>query len=140
MPLSESAEERAHQLLDALITLPPSEARRTLPAAAAVLEVYVLPQGTAIIDFSAAIGASLPSGIRSERLALESITRTLAENIPELQRVKILLQGLEADTLAGHADLTGYLDLRPAAAAASAPPATPAGETPAASASAKSNR
>ena len=34
LPLSESAEERAHQLLDALITLPPSEARRTLPAAA----------------------------------------------------------------------------------------------------------
>lgn len=113
LPLSSDPAERARQLLDALITRPPSEAQRTLPAGAAVLEAYVLPDGTAVLDFSSTTGASLPSGIRSERLAIESITRTLAANLNALWRVKILIQGQEADTLAGHVDLTGFFELRP---------------------------
>lgn len=112
LPLAPAPETRARQLLDALITRPPSEAHRTLPAEAVVLETYLLQDGTAVIDFSSAIGASLPSGILSERLALESINKTLAANIDSIWRVKILIQGQEADTLAGHADLTGYFVLR----------------------------
>ncbi len=123
LALDSSPQERAHQVLDALIAKAPSLAQRTLPAEAEVLEVYVLPDGTAVVDFSSAIGASLPSGIRSERLAIESITRTLAANVESLWRVKILIQGQEADTLAGHADLTGYFELRP-------PPANPVVSTP----------
>jgi hypothetical protein len=36
---------------------------------------------------------------------------TLAANIPGLARVKILVDGKERDTLAGHADLSGFYDV-----------------------------
>lgn len=114
LPLSPEPAERARQLLDALISRVPSEAQRTLPADTAVLEVYLLQDGTAVIDFSASVGASLPSGIRSEYLAIESIVQTLAANVETVERARILIQGQEADTLAGHVDLTGFFEVRPA--------------------------
>jgi hypothetical protein len=113
LPLSAEPAERAKQLLDALIGQPPAPERRTLPQDTAVLEVYVLADGTAVLDFSASIGASLPSGIHSERLAVDSITRTLAANVEAIRRARILMQGQEAETLAGHVDLTGFLEVRP---------------------------
>jgi hypothetical protein len=36
---------------------------------------------------------------------------TLAQNLPGIQRVKILVNGKERDTLAGHADLSIFYDV-----------------------------
>jgi hypothetical protein len=52
------------------------------------------------------LGTSIPSGIQSEQTAVESITRTLEANVPQVQRLKILIHGQEVDSLAGHLDLT----------------------------------
>jgi spore germination protein GerM len=114
LPLSDDASQRAKQLMLALIASPPKPEQRTLPADAALLELYVLEDGTAIADFSDALARATPSGILSEQLALESILRTLQANVPEIRRVKILINGQETDTLAGHVDLTGYFELRAA--------------------------
>ena len=65
-----------------------------------------LPDGTAVADFSEALGTSIPSGIQSEQLAVDSIARTLEANVPQVQRFKILIHGQEVETLAGHFDLT----------------------------------
>jgi hypothetical protein len=40
-------------------------------------------------------------------LAVNSITRTLEANVPQVRRMKILIHGQEVETLAGHLDLTG---------------------------------
>ncbi|MGH9699375.1 MAG: hypothetical protein ACRD52_07900, partial [Candidatus Acidiferrales bacterium] len=71
------------------------------------------PDGTGIADFSDALETETPSGISSEELAVNSIARTLENNVPALRRLKILIHGEEADTLAGHVDLTGFFDLNP---------------------------
>lgn len=107
LALSADPGERGKQLIEALILRAPAEAR-ILPADAAVLEFYVLPDGTAIVDFSAAAGTSLPSGILSEQMAIGAVLSTLAANVAQIERLKILIQGQEAETLAGHVDLTGY--------------------------------
>jgi hypothetical protein len=65
-----------------------------------------LPDGTAVADFSEALGTSIPSGIQSEQLAVDSIARTLEADVPQVQRLKILIHGQEVETLAGHIDLT----------------------------------
>jgi len=117
---------RSKQVLQALIADAPAPAQRTLPADANLLALYVLPDGTAIADFSDALSAETPSGILSESLAVNSIALTLAANVPSLRRLKILIHGQEADTLAGHVDLTGYFDLHPASANSQASAATPA--------------
>jgi hypothetical protein len=100
-------------VLHALITDPPTEAQRTLPADATLLSFYILPDGTGIADFSDALETETPSGISSEELAVNSIARTLENNVPALRRLKILIHGEEVDTLAGHVDLTGFFDLNP---------------------------
>ena len=55
---------------------------------------------------SSALSGFLP-GIESETLAIYSIVDSLAVNVPAVKKVKILVQGQEAETLDGHADLTG---------------------------------
>ncbi len=116
---------RSKQVLQALIANAPAPAQRTLPADANLLALYVLPDGTAIADFSDALTADTPSGILSESLAVSSIARTLEANVPSLRRLKILIHGQEADTLAGHVDLTGYFDLHSVASTTPAAPAAP---------------
>jgi Sporulation and spore germination len=117
LPLSADPVKRARQVLDALIADAPSDEQRTLPANATLLGFYLLPDGTAIADFSDALASETPSGILSEELAVESITRTVESNVAGARRLKILIHGQEVDTLAGHADLTGFFDLNPAVAA-----------------------
>jgi hypothetical protein len=116
LPLSADPVKRARQVLDALIVDAPSEEQRTLPADATLLGFYILPDGTAIADFSEALASETPSGILSEEIAVESIARTVESNVAGARRLKILIHGQEVDTLAGHADLTGFFDLNPAVA------------------------
>jgi hypothetical protein len=125
LPLSADPVERSRQLLQALIANPPTPDQRTLPASTTLLGFYILPDGTAVADFSESLAAETPSGILSESMAVNSIERTLATNVPQLRRLKILIHGQEVDTLAGHVDLTGFFDLNPVppqpASTASAP-------------------
>lgn len=128
LPLSDDPGERSRQLLLALIADAPSDEQRTLPIDTALSSFYVLPDGTAIADFSDALASDMPSGILSEQMAVNSIVRTLQANVPSLRRLKILIHGQEVDTLAGNVDLTGFFDLNPTAtiSAAAGPSVTPA--------------
>jgi hypothetical protein len=106
LPLSSDPVLRAKQILNTLLAGPVDPEARTLPPDAALLAFYLLPEGTGIADFSEALATSTPSGIQSEQLAVDSITHTLQANVPQVQRLKILIHGQEVDTLAGHLDLT----------------------------------
>jgi Sporulation and spore germination len=122
LPLSADPVQRSKQVLNELVSNPPTPEQRTLPADVTILGFYVLSDGTAIADFSDALVTEMPSGIASEQTAVDSITKTLENNVPSLRRLKILIHGQEMETLAGHLDLTGFFDLNsPAPPAASAP-------------------
>ena len=114
LPLSADPVLRSQQVLRELIADPPTPGQRTIPADAELLGFYVLTDGTAVADFSNALAAETPSGILSEQAAVDSIAQTLASNVPSLRRLKILIHGQEAETLAGHVDLTGFFDLNTA--------------------------
>ena len=120
MPLSNDPVLRAKQVLDTLLAGPVDADLRTLPPDAALLEFYLLPDGTGVADFSDPMATSLPSGIESEQMAVDSIARTLEANVPQVQRLKILIHGQEAETLAGHVDLTGTFVVNTKGAVASA--------------------
>ncbi|HEV8383439.1 MAG TPA: GerMN domain-containing protein [Candidatus Acidoferrales bacterium] len=128
LALSADAVQRAKQVLDTLITSPPAPVQRTLPGDATLLEFYVLEDGTAIADFSGELSAGTPSGILSEQRAVDSIARTLEANVPGLTRLKILIHGQEAETLAGHLDLTGMFALGAPATGAPSASEKPAAE------------
>jgi hypothetical protein len=133
LPLSSDAVLRSKQVLNTLLAGPVDAELRTLPPDALLLAFYLLPDGTGIADFSEALATSTPSGIASEQMAVDSIARTLEANVPQVQRVKILIHGQEAETLAGHVDLTatfvvntkpGLIPAKPAAASLATPAQT----------------
>lgn len=108
--LSADPVERAKQLIEALIADPPTPAQRTLPQGTTLLDFYILSNGTAVADFSDEVSTEMPSGILSEWLAVSSVAQTLGANVPSVARVKILVHGHEAETLAGHIDLSDIVD------------------------------
>ncbi len=137
LPLSADPVQRCKQLINALIADAPSAQQRTLSSDVTLLELYLLPDGTAIADFSDTLSSATPSGILSEQMAVDSIARTLAANVTAVHRLKILIHGQDAETLAGHLDLAGFFPVQSETppAAPLAPPvkaAPPKGKGPAA--------
>ena len=117
LPLSADPVERSKQLLVALIANAPAPNQRTLPPDAILLAFYLQPDGTGVADFSDALSAETPSGIQNEQLVVDSIVRTLGANVSIIRQLKILIHGQEADTLAGHLDLSGLFLVTSAASA-----------------------
>ena len=76
------------------------------PRDSAVRAAFLLPDGTAFVDLG---GPTLTNGwgtgSHEELMAVYSIVSTVTTNFPEAKRVRILVNGEPADTLAGHVSL-----------------------------------
>jgi hypothetical protein len=83
-----------------------------LAAGAEIRQVFLVDPGLAVIDVNSAFVEGQVSGVLAEELTIASLVQTLATNMPGLARVKILIDGKERETLAGHADLTGFYDVQ----------------------------
>jgi spore germination protein GerM len=77
----------------------------TIPQQTKLRAFFLLDGGTAVVDFSAPFRENFPGGCRLEQLALFSVVNTLTLNVPGINRVKFLIDGAEAQTLAGHLTL-----------------------------------
>jgi spore germination protein GerM len=66
---------------------------------------FTLKDGAAVIDLNQR-AARLNVGSQGEALAVASIVDTLTK-FPDVYQVKILIEGKEVESLAGHVDLTG---------------------------------
>ena len=107
MTMATNDSDRIRQIVLALIAGPTQGGGRPLSPSADVRAVFLTPDGTAYLDLSSSALSGFLPGIESETLAIYSIVNSLAANVPTVKRVKILVQGQEAETLDGHADLTG---------------------------------
>ena len=80
---------------------PPSFPRDTV-----VRGAFLVPEGTAFVDLG---GATLTSGwgtgSHEELMAVYSVVQTVTSNFPAVKRVRILVNGEPAETLAGHVAL-----------------------------------
>ncbi|MGD8377273.1 MAG: GerMN domain-containing protein [Acidobacteriota bacterium] len=75
------------------------------PARTRLLAIFILPDGTAVVDLGSEATA-IPHGSAAELTAVYAIVNTVAYNFPGLSRVRFLVEGEEVETLAGHVDLT----------------------------------
>ena len=75
-----------------------------------VRSVYLLGEDSAVVDTNSAFADAHPSGVLAEELTLASLVVTLNANDSKIARVKILVNGQERDTLAGHADLKRFYE------------------------------
>jgi hypothetical protein len=96
--------ELGKAIIQALIDGPRGEGIRTLPASAQVRDVFITDDGTAYVDFNQQVSEDHPGGVRPELLSIYSVVDSLALNLENISAVKLLIDGREADTLAGHMD------------------------------------
>jgi spore germination protein GerM len=87
-----------------------SSSTHPIGAGADVRDVYLLADDTAVVDTNAAFADAHPSGVLAEELTVASIVVTLNANDTRIQRVKLLVNGQERETLAGHADLRRFYE------------------------------
>src|SRR5580700_487767 len=112
IPLPSVRQQRAEELLRSLLALYMDKASpHPLPEGADVRSVYLVDPGLAVIDINAAFADGHRSGVLSEELTVASMIQTLSTNLPGILRVKILVEGKERETLAGHADLSAFFDV-----------------------------
>ncbi len=112
IPLPSGRQQRAEELLRALVNVYlDNSSPHPLPRGAEVRNVYLVPPDLAVVDTDSAFADGHRSGILEEELTVASLVETLAANTSGITRVKILVDGKERDTLAGHADLTTFYDV-----------------------------
>ncbi|MGC2648204.1 MAG: GerMN domain-containing protein [Candidatus Sulfotelmatobacter sp.] len=112
IPLPSVRQQRAEELLRALITLYLDKSSpHPLPPGSDIRSVYLVDPGLAVIDINAAFADGHRSGVLVEELTVASLIQTLSANIPGILKVKILVEGKQRDTLAGHADLSNFFDV-----------------------------
>lgn len=78
--------------------------RRTFPAEAQLLSIQVT-DGLALVNFSRELQTKHWGGSTGEAMTLLSLVNSLTE-LPEIEKVTILVEGQKIETLAGHFDAT----------------------------------
>jgi len=108
VPVSNEPSERAREVLRAVLTRyleKPSP--HPLGAGSEVKDVYIVNRNLAVVDINSDFANQHRSGVLVESLTIASMIETLATNVPQITRVKIMVDGNERDTLSGHVDLMG---------------------------------
>lgn len=112
VPLAAGRQERAEGVLRALVNIyTAKDSPHPLATGSDVRDVFLVDPGTAVIDLNSAFVDGQVSGILPEELTVASVIETLSANVPGLTRVKILVDGKERSTLAGHLDLSGFFEV-----------------------------
>jgi len=98
--------DRVKQIIADLISGPTSsDALRALPPGTQLRQAYVLDNGVAYLDFSSELTEGVGGGSMAEMLVVYAIIDSVVLNIPEIERVGILVNGRPLTTLNGHLDL-----------------------------------
>ena len=93
--------ESLRAVIEAVIQGPEGDAVPTVPPSVSVRAVYI-HDSTAYLDFSRDIVDDLSGGSAAEYMLVASIVHTACANFPEVEAVRILVEGEELDTLGGH--------------------------------------
>lgn len=106
VPLAEGTVAQARALVTALLTTPPAPPlAATIPEGTVLRGIYVSDQQEVFVDLDAKVRTGHGGGSTQELLTVYSVVNTLLINLPTATAVQILIEGREADTLAGHVDL-----------------------------------
>jgi hypothetical protein len=68
--------------------------------------VYLDAAGTAYVDLSAPLQKSVKASAWEEFIAVYALVNTLMQNFEEIRQVRLMVDGKEAQTFAGHLDLS----------------------------------
>ncbi len=105
IPFAEPVAAQARSIIEAQLAEAPAPLGSAIPAGTTLRSVFVTERGDAFVDLSADVTAKHPGGVLEELFTVYAVVNALTVNLPAIVRVQILVNGHEADTLAGHLDL-----------------------------------
>jgi hypothetical protein len=112
IPMPSGRQQRAEELLRALVSIYLDRSSpHPLGPGADIRSVFLVDPGVAVVDLNGAFADTHRSGVLVEGLTVASLIHTVTANTQGILKVKILVDGKERDTLAGHADLSSYYDV-----------------------------
>lgn len=97
--------EQARFILEAQLAAVQPPLASAVPAGTRLKALYVTEKGEAFVDLSSEITSNHTGGALEELFTVYTIVNALTVNLPAITHVQILVDGKEADTLAGHVDL-----------------------------------
>ncbi len=104
--LTASPTDQAKQIVVELINGPQEPGLLpTLPPQARLRGLYLDRGGTAYVDLSSEVADLHPGGTGEEIATIYSLVNSLTYNLPEIKRVRLLVNGEERETLKNHLDL-----------------------------------
>lgn len=103
--LAEGIVPQGRVILAAQLDAAPPPYLSVIPQGTMLRAFYVTERGEAFVDLSPEVSTRHPGGSFTELLTVHAIVNAITANLPSIQRVQILVDGKEADTLAGHIDL-----------------------------------
>lgn len=105
VPLAEGVVAQARQILMAQLGPAPAPYASVIPQGTTLRALYVSDRREAFVDFSPELTRGHPGGSLTELLTVYAIVNAITANLPAIERVQILVDGKEVDTIAGHIDV-----------------------------------
>lgn len=102
---AEDPVEFGRNIVNGLIRGPKGDLINPIPNGTTLRTFFISSDRIAYVDLSEAIADHHSGGIESEIMTIFSIVNTLILNISEINAVKIVVNGRETETLAGHIDI-----------------------------------
>lgn len=106
IPADLSVVRQAKQTIEELIKGSRKGYISPFPPEAKLRELYVTEEGVAYVDFSKDIVEKHLSGSSAEISTIFSVVNSLAYNFDDIEKVFILIEGREKETLGGHINLS----------------------------------
>lgn len=108
--LAEGTVPQAREIIEAQLQSAPEPYASVIPEGTALRAFYTTVRGEAFVDLTPEVTTGHPGGSSTELLTVYAIVNAITANLPTIQRVQILIDGREVDTLAGHVDLRRPLE------------------------------
>ncbi len=105
IPYNEPIVEQARRIVEAQLGEAPPPYVSPVPPGTSLRALFIGERGEAFVDLSGDVRDKHPGGALDELFTIYAIVNAVTVNLPAITRVQILIDGKEADTLAGHVDL-----------------------------------
>lgn len=110
VPLADGVVPQGREILLTQLLPAPEPHVSVIPEGTTLRAFYITDRGDGFVDLSGEVSSRHAGGSSAELLTVYAIVHAVTANLPSIRRVQILIDGREADTLAGHVDLRRPLE------------------------------
>lgn len=106
---AEAVVEQARHIVEAQLGPGEQPLASAIPNGTTLRAIYLSERGDLFVDLSPEVTKNHIGGALDELFTVYALVNAVTVNLPAIQRVQLLIDGKETDTLAGHVDLRNPL-------------------------------